>query len=168
MSWPVLFTHRIDARTLSLSLCLCQLELAGHSPRRDSQALCLTSSGRVLVFLCDSLVSQWHISRLFVRAMTVAALRKSSKSTPGRSTNQSWSPNSGQITEDESQGPTSVLASEHKQQPPASSLTMQQHQNTQTGSQTQSATSLTDQLQGCVGPVPAFWERSDSTRRGRL
>ena len=30
---------------------------AGQSPRRDSQALCLTSSGRVLVFLCDQFVS---------------------------------------------------------------------------------------------------------------
>ena len=42
------------------SLCLCQQGLAGtgQSPRRDSQALCLTSSGRVLVFLCVSLVFQ--------------------------------------------------------------------------------------------------------------
>ena len=41
---------------LSLSFCLCQQGLAGQSPRRDSQALCLTSSGRVHVFLCDQLV----------------------------------------------------------------------------------------------------------------
>ena len=37
---------------------------------------------------------------------------------------------------------------EHKQQPPASSFTLPQHQNTQTGTQTQSATSLKDQPQG--------------------
>ena len=45
---------------LCLCLCLCQLGLAGtgQSPRRDSQALCLTTSGQVLVFLCVSLVSQ--------------------------------------------------------------------------------------------------------------
>ena len=51
---------------LSLSLCLClcpcfclcQLGLAEQSPRRDSQALCLTVSGCVLVFLCDLLVSR--------------------------------------------------------------------------------------------------------------
>ena len=63
-------SHRIDTRTfasslcLCLCLCLCQQGLAGtgQSPRRDSQALCLTSSGRVLVFLCDQLVWKWHIS----------------------------------------------------------------------------------------------------------
>ena len=38
---------------------------AGQSPRRDSQALCLTSSGRIHVFLCVPLVSQQHISHLF-------------------------------------------------------------------------------------------------------
>ena len=56
--------------SVSLSLCLSvslSLSLsagagrAGQSPRRDSQALCLTSSGQVLVFLCVPLVSQQHI-----------------------------------------------------------------------------------------------------------
>ena len=38
-------------KSLSLSLS-AGAGRAGQSPRRDSQALCLTSSGRVLVFLC--------------------------------------------------------------------------------------------------------------------
>ena len=59
--------------------CLCQHGLAGTgpSPRRDSQALCLTSSGRVLAFMCLSLVSQQHISHLFVRAMARPAVNAS-------------------------------------------------------------------------------------------
>ena len=57
---PTTLTLGRFASCLCLCLCLCQQELAGtgQSPRRDSQALCLTSSGRVLVFLCDLLVSQ--------------------------------------------------------------------------------------------------------------
>ena len=76
------------------SLCLCQLGLgrAGESPRRDSQALCLTSSGQVLVFLCVSLVSQQHISHLFVRAIAAAGagLRNFGKFR-AKSSNQGWS-----------------------------------------------------------------------------
>ena len=55
------------ASSLCLCHCLCQQGLAGtgQSPGRDSQAVCLTSSGRVPVFLCVSLVSQQHISHLF-------------------------------------------------------------------------------------------------------
>ena len=72
---PTALTHGRVASSLCLCLCFCLclcLSLsagagrAGQSPRRDSQALCLTSSGQVLVFLCDQLVSQQHISHLFV------------------------------------------------------------------------------------------------------
>ena len=60
---------------LSLSLSLSSWGWqAGQSPRRDSQALCLTSSDRVLVFLCASLVFQWHISHLFARGLAVGSL----------------------------------------------------------------------------------------------
>ena len=57
MSWPVLFTYRIDARTLSLGLCLCLCLLPkgkGTVRRRRTQALkpCLTSSRRALVMAC--------------------------------------------------------------------------------------------------------------------
>ena len=64
---PTALTHGRFASSLCLCLCLYQQGLAGtgQSPRRDSQALCLTSSGRVLVFLCDQLVFQQHVSHLF-------------------------------------------------------------------------------------------------------
>ena len=56
-----------------------------------------------LSFLCDQLVSQQHISHLFVQAMAAAGLglRKSVKSR-AKSSTQGWSPNSGQAAEDES------------------------------------------------------------------
>ena len=47
-------THERFASSLCLCLCLCQQGLAGtrQSPRRDSQALCLTSSGLLLLMIC--------------------------------------------------------------------------------------------------------------------
>ena len=77
--------------------------------------------------------------------MAAAALRRSAKTMPSRSSNQSWSPNSGQVTEDGSRNPALVLASE-QQQSPASNLTLPQQQNQQAGTQTQPASS-TDQPQ---------------------
>ena len=125
MSWPVCYTHRTDARTLSLSLCLC---------------------------LCRSFVISWFPNSTFLICLfepgRAAALRRSAKSTPSRSSNQSWSPNSGQVAEDGPRNPAMVLASEHEQQPPASSFTLPQQQDDQTGLQTQSAISLLDQTQG--------------------
>ena len=120
---------------------------AGQSPRGDSQALCLTSSGQVLVFLCVPLVSQQHISQLFVRAMATAGLgyRRSGKNR-ARSSNQGWSPNSGQDAEHESGSFVDVLVSEQGQHSSSSGLTLPQQQNQQVGSQTQSASSM-DQLQ---------------------
>ena len=142
----------IDARTFWLKVSVSvsvsvQLGLAGQSPRRDSQALCLTSSGQVLVFLCDLLVSQQHISQLFVRAMAAAGLglRKSGKSR-AKSSTQGWSPNSGRAAEDESGSFVDVLVSEQGQHSSSSGLTLPQQQNQQAGSQTQSASSM-DQLQ---------------------
>ena len=80
-----------------------------------------------------------------VRAMAAAGWRKSGKSR-AESSNQSWSPISEQVTEDESHSPALVLASEHQQQSSASDLTLpQQHQ--QTGFQTQPASTSLDQPQ---------------------
>ena len=62
---PTALTLGHFASSLCLCLCLHGLAGTGQSPRRDSQALCLTSSGQVLVFLCVSLVSQQHIPHLF-------------------------------------------------------------------------------------------------------
>ena len=81
--------------------------------------------------------------------MAAAALRKSGKSR-AKSSNQSWSPNSEQVAEDESHSHVLVLASEHQQQSSASDLTLpQQHQ--QTGIQTQPASSSLDQPQVGLG-----------------
>ena len=81
--------------------------------------------------------------------MAAAALRHSGKTTPSRSSNQSWTPNSGQVTEDGSRNPALLLASE-QQQSSASILTLPQQQNQQAGTQTQSASSL-GQLQKGLG-----------------
>ena len=100
-----------------------------------------------LPFLCDQLVSQQHISHLFVRAMAAAGLglRKSGKSR-AKSSTQGWSPNSGQSAEDQSGVFVDVLVSEQGQHSSSSGLTLPQQQNQQAGSQTQSASSM-DQLQ---------------------
>ena len=100
-----------------------------------------------LSFFCDLLVSQQHISHLFVRAMAAAGLglRKSGKSR-AKSSNQGWSPNSGQAAQDESKSSVDVLVSEQSQHSSSSGLTLPQQQNQQVGSQTQSASSM-DQLQ---------------------
>ena len=82
--------------------------------------------------------------------MAAAGLRKSGKS-KAKSSNESWSPNSGQVTEDGPRNPALVLASEHEQQPPACYLTLPQLRSEQTRMQTQSATSLLDQPQGGSG-----------------
>ena len=167
------------AASLCLCLCLCQLGAggAGQSPRSDSQALCLTSSGRVLVFLCVPLVSQQHISHLFAWAMAAAGvgLRKSGKSR-AKSSTQGWSPNSDQAANDQSASFVDVLVSEQGQQSSSSGLTLPQQQNQQAGTQTQSASSL-DRPQngvvqyrptgnnpgaayyGCLGSVPASREQ---------
>ena len=154
---PVVLTHArtfcFKSLSLSLSLSLSAgAGRAGQSPRKDYQALSLTSSGRVLDFLCDQLVSQKHISHLFAPVMAAAALRRSAKTTPSRSSNQSWSPNSGQVTEDRSRHPALVLVSEHEQQSSASNLALPQQQDHQTGIQTPSASSSLDQPQW-IGPV---------------
>ena len=120
---------------------------AGQSPRRTLKPVCLTSSGQVLAFLCDLLVSQQHISQLFVQAMAAAGLgyRKSGKSR-AKSSTQGWSPNSGQAAEDESGSFVDVLVSEQGQQSSSSGLTLpQQHQQTRTHMQ---AASSLDQPQG--------------------
>ena len=52
-----LFSFLFSLFSFLFSLCQQRLAGTGQSPRRDS-SLCLTSSGRVLVFLCVSLVFQ--------------------------------------------------------------------------------------------------------------
>ena len=100
-----------------------------------------------LSFLCDLLVSQQHISHCLFEAMAAAGLglRKSGKSR-AKSSNQGWSPNSGQAAEHESGSFVDVLVSEQGQHSSSSGLTLPQQQNQQAGSQTQSASSM-DQLQ---------------------
>ena len=107
--------------------------------------------------LCQ-LVSQQHISHWCVRAMAATALRRSAESTPGGSSNQSWSTNSGPTPVGDPRGLAPVLVSEHA---------LPQDQNAQDGPQHQSVTSPLDQLttRG-VGPVPTIWERPNSINNG--
>ena len=114
----------------------------GHRP----SSLAFPAAVVPLSFLCVSLVSQQHISHLFVRAMAAAGLglRKSGKSR-AKSSTQSWSPNSSQAAEDQSGSFVDVLVSERDQQSSSSGLTLPQ-QNQQAGTLTQPASSL-DQLQ---------------------
>ena len=80
-------------------------------------------------------------------------LRKSGKFR-AKSSNQSWSPNSGQDAEHESASFVDVLVSEQGQHASSSGLRLPQ-QNQQAGSQTQSASSV-DQLQNGLA---AFWDQ---------
>ena len=73
--------------------------------------------------------------------MAAAALRRSAKTTRSKSSDQSWPPNSGHVTEDGSRNPALVLPSE-QQQLSASILTLPQQQNQQAGTQMQFAYSM--------------------------
>ena len=155
-SWPVLLTHRIHARTLSVILCLLKslsLSLSAGAWDRAKSETGLSSPVPDQQRSCPYLffVISWFPNRtfliLFVRTKAAAALRKSGKS-KARSSNQSWSPNSGQVAEDGSQSPIGVFVSEQDQQPPACNLTLPQIRNDQTGMHTQSASSPLDQPQG--------------------
>ena len=84
-------------------------------------------------------------------------LRKSGKSR-AKSSNQGWSPNSGQDAEHESWSIVDVLVSEQGQHSSSSGLTLPQQQNQQAGSQTQLASSM-DQLQNGLVQYQPFWER---------
>ena len=76
-------------------------------------------------------------------------LRKSGKG-PSRSSNQSWSPNSGQSAEDDTGSAVDVLVSEQGQQSSSNGFTLpQQHQ--QTGTQMHSAFPQLNQPQGGLG-----------------
>ena len=83
--------------------------------------------------------------------MAASALRPSPKTTPSRSSTQSWSSNPGQVTEDGSRNPALVLASENQQQSSAKVLTLPPQQHQQTDIQTQSASSPLDQPQNGSG-----------------
>ena len=62
--------------------------------------------------------------------MAAAGFRHSGKSR-AKSSNQSWSPNRGQVTEDGLRNPALVLASGHEQQSSASNLTLPQQEDQQ-------------------------------------
>ena len=96
-----------------------------------------------------------HISHLFVRAMAAAGLgyRKSGKNR-ARSSNQGWSPDSGQAAHDESGSFVDVLVSEQGQHSSSSGLTLPQQQNQQAGTQTQLASSLDQPQIGSVQYQP--------------
>ena len=85
--------------------------------------------------------------------MAAAALRRSAKTTPNRTSTQSWPSNSDQVTEDGSRNPALVLASE-QQQSSASMLTLLQQQNQQAGTQMQSASSLNQPQSGLIQYQP--------------
>ena len=102
------------------------------------------------------MVSEQHISHLFVRAMAAAGLglRKSGKSR-AKSSNKGWSPNSGQAAEHESGSFVDVLVSEQGQHSSSSGLTLPQQQMQQAGSQTQSASSMDQPQNGLVQYQPS-------------
>ena len=81
-------------------------------------------------------------------------LRKSAKSR-AKSSNQGWSPNSGQAAEDESGSFVDVLVSEQGQHSSSSGLTLPQQQNQQAGSQTQLASSMDQSQNGLVQYQPS-------------
>ena len=85
--------------------------------------------------------------------MAAAAFRHSGKSR-AKSSTQSWTPNSGQVTEDGPRNPALMLASE-QQQSSGSILTLPQQQNQQAGTQTQSAYSLDQPQIGSVQYQPS-------------
>ena len=101
-------------------------------------------------------------------------LRKSGKFR-AKSSNQGWSPNSGQDAEHESGSFADVLVSEQGQHSSSSGLTIPQ-QNQQAGTQTLPASSMNQPQSGLIqyqptgtnpepptvrypGPVPANWEQ---------
>ena len=75
-----------------------------------------------------------------------------------RSSTQGWSPNSGQVAEDELGSVADVLVSEQGQDSSSSGLRLPQ-QSQQAVSQTQSVSSM-NQLQSGSGSVPAVWDQS--------
>ena len=79
-----------------------------------------------------------------------SGFRRSVKTALGRTSQQSWSPNSGQSAENESGSSVDVLVSEQGQQSSSSGLTLPQ-QYQQTGTQMQSAFLPLDQPQGGSG-----------------
>ena len=87
-----------------------------------------------------------------------AGLRKSGKSR-AKSSNQGWSPNSGQAAEDESASLVDVFVSEQGQHSSSSGLALPQQQNQQAGTQTQPASSMNQPQSGLI-QVPADWDQS--------
>ena len=83
-------------------------------------------------------------------AAAASGYRKSGKTRPSRSSNQTWSPNSAQSAEDDTGISVDVLVSEQGQQSSSSGLTLPQHHQ-QTGTQMQSAFPPLDQPQGGLG-----------------
>ena len=99
--------------SVSVSLAWAQ----GHGrAQADTGPQALPAAVVPLSFFYHLLVSQQHISQLFVQAMAAAGLglRKSGKFR-AKSSNQGWSPNSGQDAERETASLVDVLVSEQGQ-----------------------------------------------------
>ena len=82
-----------------------------------------------------------------------AGLRKSGKSR-AKSSNQGWSPNSGQDAELESASLVDVFVSEQGQHSSSSGLALPQQQNQQAGTQTQPASSMNQPQSGLIQYQP--------------
>ena len=109
-----------------------------------------------LKFLCDLLVSQQHFSHFVFSKpwqQADAGLRKSGKSR-AKSSNQGWSPNSGQDAELESASLVDVFLSEQGQQSSSSGLKLPQQQNQQAGTQTKPASSMNQPQSGLIQYQP--------------
>ena len=138
---------------LSFFFCLCLLslsELAGQSPRRDSQALCLTSSGRV---------RSWFASCTYLICLLEPWRRPAlaSLASRGQSRRIRVIPNSDKLQKMGCTAPQKrSFSSSYSSQPRATSHCLY-NRNQQVGIQTQSATSSLDQPR-VIGPVPAYWE----------
>ena len=99
--------------------------------------------------------------------MAAAALRKSGKSRPSTSSNQSWSPSSGQVTKGSSQSLAGVFVSEHDQQPPVATSCCDSHEMSRLACRL-SQPFLLDQPQGGSGQYQPSGKKTDSSRYGCL
>ena len=150
---------RSKQRTQILRLCWqgrAESEKGLSSPVPDRWSSC---------FMCVRWFSYYTSLICFVRAMAAAALRRKAKSTPGGSTNQSWSPNSRPATAGEQSNqswtPNSGQASEGE---PRSLTTVLASERVRTSAPVSYISS--GPTTGGAGPVPAIWERPDSTNNG--
>ena len=147
--------------SLSLSFVFVSRGWQGQGKVRDgdSQALCLTSSGRVLVFLCDQVgFPAAHLS--FVCSSHGGGRLRPSQVWQGPEQFRRLRVGLPTLVKPQriSRGVLfDVLVSEQGQKSSSSGLTLPQ-QNQQAGTQTQSASSL-DLPQNGLVQLPAYWEQ---------